>query len=170
MNSVAPGGRPPGIAPRTGGLPAPLPPPGGLFRARVGIGRFAMPLFWLILAAFILAPCACFLVLAISPRLFDQGSQWFTLTYLQQSLTGATAVAIGNSLWVSSAAAAFGLALGLPVAWLAARTTLPGRRLVSGGMWLALLLPSWLPAIGWERIVQQDGVMYRLRLDWPWAT
>jgi iron(III) transport system permease protein len=137
---------------------------------RVRLGRVTMSLFWLILAAFILAPCACFLVLAISPRLFDQGSQWFTLTYVQQSLTGATAVAIFNSLWVSSAAAAFGIALGFPVAWLAARTTLPGRRLVSAGMWLALLLPSWLPAIGWVRIVQPDGVMYRLGLDWPWVT
>ena len=37
-------------------------------------------------------------------------------------------------------------------------------------MWLALLLPSWLPATGWERLVQQDGVMYRIGLDWPWVT
>lgn len=129
-----------------------------------------MPLFWLILCAFILAPCACFLLLAVSPRLFGQGSQWFTLTYLHQSLTGATAVAVVNSLWVSCAAACLGLALGFPIAWLAARTTMPGRRFVSGGMWLALLLPSWLPALGWERLVQQQGVMYRLGLDWPWVT
>ena len=129
-----------------------------------------MPVFWLILCAFILLPCACFLVLAISPRLFDQGSQWFTLTYLHQALTGSTAVAVVNSLWVSSAAAVIGLLVGFPVAWLAARTTMPGRRLVSGGMWLALLLPSWLPATGWERLVQQDGVMYRVGLDWPWVT
>jgi iron(III) transport system permease protein len=33
-----------------------------------------------------------------------------------------------------------------------------------------VLLPSWLPALGWERIVQADGVMYRLGLDWPWVT
>ena len=129
-----------------------------------------MPIFWLILLAFIVAPCACFLALAVSPRLFDQGSQWFTLTYLQQAMTGSTAVAIVNSLWVSSAAAVIGLAVGFPVAWLAARTTMPGRRWVSGGMWLALLLPSWLPALGWERLVQPDGVMYRLGLDWPWVT
>ncbi len=129
-----------------------------------------MPIFWLILFLFILLPCACFLVLCVSPRLFDQGSQWFTLTYLRQALTGSTAVAIVNSLWVSSAAAVIGLAVGFPVAWLAARTTMPGRRWVSGGMWLALLLPSWLPAIGWERLVEQDGVMYRLGLNWPWVT
>jgi iron(III) transport system permease protein len=129
-----------------------------------------MPLFWIILCAFILLPCAAFLLLAVSPRLFGQGSEWFTLTYLQQSLTGSTAVAVVNSLWVSSAAAGIGLVVGFPVAWLAARTTMPGRRWVSGGMWLALLLPSWLPALGWERIVQQDGVMYRLGLNWPWVT
>jgi iron(III) transport system permease protein len=129
-----------------------------------------MPVFWIILCAIILLPCLCFLVLAVSPRLFDQGSQWFTLTYIQQSLTGATAVAITNSLWVSGSAAAIGLVIGFPLAWLAARTTMPGRRLVSGGMWLALLLPSWLPALGWERLVEQDGVMYRLGLHWPWAT
>ena len=129
-----------------------------------------MPVFWLILLAFIVVPCACFLLLCVSPRLFDQGSQWFTLTYLRQALTGSTAVAIVNSLWVSSAAAVIGLAVGFPVAWLAARTTMPGRRWVSGGMWLALLLPSWLPALGWERLVEPEGVMYRLGLDWPWAT
>jgi iron(III) transport system permease protein len=156
------------------------PPPKASARDRYGRGlarlswlrpsRFGMPLFWLILCAIILAPCACFLLLAVSPRLFDQGSQWFTLTYLQQALTGSTAVAVVNSLWVSCAAAFIGLACGFPIAWLAARTTMPGRRWVSGGMWLALLLPSWLPAIGWERLVQQDGVMYRLGLNWPWAT
>jgi iron(III) transport system permease protein len=134
------------------------------------IGRVGMPVFWLILLAFIVVPCACFLLLAVSPRLFDQGSQWFTLTYLQQAMSGSTAVAIVNSLWVSSAAAVIGLAVGFPVAWLAARTTLPGRRWVSGGMWLALLLPSWLPALGWERLVEPEGVMYRLGLDWPWVT
>ena len=129
-----------------------------------------MPVFWLLLAAFILAPCACFLLLAVSPRLFDQGSQWFTLTYLHQALTGATAVAVINSLWVSGCAALLGLLVGFPVAWLAQRTTLPGRQLVSPAMWLVLLLPSWLPALGWERLVQPDGVMYRLGLNWPWVT
>jgi iron(III) transport system permease protein len=160
-------------------------PPSALTAGRRGASRFSpagggpawlrparlgMPIFWLILCAFILLPCACFLVLCLSPRLFDQGSQWFTLTYLRQALTGSTAVAIVNSLWVSAAAAVIGLVVGFPVAWLAARTTMPGRRLVSGGMWLALLLPSWLPATGWERLVQQDGVMYRIGLDWPWMT
>jgi iron(III) transport system permease protein len=134
------------------------------------IGRLGMPLFWLAIGLFILAPCVCFLVLAVSPKLFSEGTQWFTLSYLRQTFTGATAVAVANSLWVSSAAAALGLVIGFPVAWLAARTTLPGRRFVAPAMWLVLLLPSWLPALGWQRLVQQDGVMYRLGFNLPWVT
>jgi iron(III) transport system permease protein len=144
--------------------------PAGGGPSRLRISRAGLPLFWIILTAFILLPCACFLVLAVSPRLFDQGPQWFTLTYLQQALTGSTVVSVTNSLWVSAAAAVIGAGIGFPVAWLAARTTMPGRRFVAGGMWLSLLLPSWLPALGWERLVQPEGVMYRVGLDWPWLT
>jgi iron(III) transport system permease protein len=134
------------------------------------IGMAGKPLFWILLILFILVPCASSLVLTVSPRLFAQGTQWFTLSFLGQAFTGATAIAITNSLWVSAASAALGMAIGFPIAWLANRTTLPGRRLVGGSMWLVLLLPSWLPALGWERIVQVDGVMYRLGMQWPWVT
>lgn len=129
----------------------------------------ARPALWVLLGIFILAPCACFLVLAVSPRLFDQGSQWFTLSYLRGIFTGQTAVSIINSLWVSAAAAVFGLAIGVPIAWLAARTTLPARRFVVGGMWLVLLIPAWLPALGWERLVEPDGVMSRIGLTLPFV-
>jgi iron(III) transport system permease protein len=168
---------------RDTGVPGPAsagPGRRGLDKITAGIGRLTAgralggligkPLFWILLILFILVPCASSLILTISPRLFDQGTQWFTLTYLAQAFTGSTAIAITNSLWVSASAAGLGLAIGFPIAWLANRTTLPGRRFVMGSMWLVLLLPSWLPALGWERIVQADGVMYRLGLDWPWMT
>ena len=161
----------------TPSAPATAPPSGGrdlgweaVSRRLPALGRLGKPLFWLAIILFILVPCACSLILAFSPRLFDQGAQWFTLQYIRQILTGSTAVAITNSLWVSSAAAALGLAIGFPIAWLAGRTSLPGRRVVAGSMWLVLLLPSWLPALGWERLVQPDGVMYRVGLNWPWMT
>ncbi len=119
---------------------------------------------WGLVALFILVPCACFLALSVSPRLFDQGPQWFTLTYLKTIFSGTTAVSVVNSLWVSAAAGAMGLAIGLPIAWLAGRTTLPGRRFVAIGMWMVVLLPSWLPAIGWERLVAAGGVLDRFGL------
>ena len=88
-----------------------------------------------------------------------------------QALTGATAVAIVNSLWVSAPPPCSALAIGFPVAWLAgADHAARAAGWCRGGMWLVLLLPSWLPALGWERLVQPDGVMYRVGLDWPWVT
>lgn len=134
------------------------------------IDQLGRPALWLTVVVLILAPCACFLILAISPRLFDQGSQWFTLSYLGDMFSGSTATALLNSIWVSCAAAGFGLAVGFPIAWLAHRTNLPARRLFVGSMWFVILLPSWLPALGWQRLVQVDGVMYRLGLNFPVVT
>ena len=139
-------------------------------RAGRSAARAGRPLFLLALVAFIIAPCCCFLVLAVSPRLFSQGTQWFTWTYLHQAFTGATFTALANSLWVSAAAAVLGVAVGFPLAWLVSRTSLPGRSLMRGGMWLVLLLPSWLPALGWVRLVEPDGVMYRIGLNLPSVT
>jgi iron(III) transport system permease protein len=149
---------------------------GGGLRSRISATRMARAGqalrfgLWGLVALFILAPCVCFLALSVSPRLFDQGPQWFTLTYLKTIFTGATAVSVVNSLWVSVAAAGMGLVIGLPIAWLAGRTSLPGRRFVSIGMWLVLLLPSWLPAIGWERLVVDDGVLDRFGLGSAFIT
>jgi iron(III) transport system permease protein len=134
------------------------------------LAQVVRPVFWLVLSLLILVPSACFLILAISPRLFDQGPQWFTLSNLRGAFTGATAVALTNSVWVSCAAAGLGLAVGFPIAWLSNRTTLAGRRFVMGGMWLVLLLPSWLPALGWERLVESDGVMNRVGINAPFIT
>lgn len=141
-----------------------------LARALVTAGRYSKAVFWTGLGLFILVPCACFLVLALSPRLFDEGRQWFTLTYLVHAFDGGTFTALADSLWVSVAAAGLGLLVGFPLAWLVCRTDMPGRRYVRGAMWVTLLLPSWLPALGWVRLVEVDGVMYRMGLHWSFVT
>jgi iron(III) transport system permease protein len=146
------------------------PRPGVLRRFRPSAASVLPAVFWLALVLVILAPCVCFLVLAVSPRLFDQGPQWFTLSYLSGAFTGPTIAALANSMWVSCTAALLGLAVGFPIAWATSRTTVPARRLIAGSMWLVLLLPSWLPALGWVRLVQVDGVMYRVGLDLPFVT
>ncbi len=129
-----------------------------------------MPLFWVALAVAILAPCASFLLLAVSPRLFSQGGQWFTLTYLRQVFTGYTATALVNSIWVSVVACVCGTCIGGAIAWSVSRTTLPGRRFIPATMWLALLLPSWLPSLGWVELFQNGGVLQRAGIDLPWLT
>lgn len=145
-------------------------PPTSIRRVTGLLSRGARPLFWILIAVMILLPCACFLVIAVSPRLFDEGHQWFTLSYLKGAFNGTTGVALFNSIWISCSAATLGLLVGFPIAWIASRTNLPARRFVAGGMWIVLLLPSWLPAIGWIRVVQIDGVMYRLGIGSSFVT
>ena len=153
-----------------GPRPSSTPGTGAARRATEAGRRVGQPLLWLLLGFAILAPCVCFLVLAVSPRLFSQGSQWFTLSYLRGVFSGNVLVSLVNSLWVSSVAAAIGIAIGFPLAWLLHRAHIPGRRLFAGAMWLVLLLPSWIPSIGWERLVQPDGVLYRLGVGAAWET
>lgn len=162
-------GRPP-LPQRRGGRRAALRRHPLFLRAAGRLAAIVRIGLWLALGLAILAPCVCFLALAVSPRLFQQGSQWFTLTFLRGAFSGGTATAMVNSLWVSAAAAGIGLVVGFTIAWLTHRTNLPGHRYVAGGMWLVLLLPSWLPALGWQRLVEPDAVMYRMGLHWPLVT
>ena len=72
-----------------------LPPPKrrpGLRTAKFG-RAVGLPLVWLAMALLLLAPVACFLVIAISPRLFQQGTQWFTLANFSSALSGSTSKA-----------------------------------------------------------------------------
>jgi len=124
--------------------------------------------FWLILFFAIIIPSVCFLLLAISPKLFGQGTQLFTLQNFQALFATSTMVALTNSLWVSILSALVGISCALPLAWLFQRSDLPFKKVFSGAMWLILLIPSWIPAIGWERFVNPDGILYRLHLGAPW--
>jgi iron(III) transport system permease protein len=129
----------------------------------VKVGRaVGLPLVWVVVALLLLAPVACFLVIAFSPRLFDQGSQWFTLANFSSALSGENLQGLMNSLLVGVTSAVLAVAMGFPIAWVLGRTNLAGRTVFGVGMWMVLLLPSWLPALGWERLVAPGGVLVQL--------
>ncbi|HSY15169.1 MAG TPA: iron ABC transporter permease [Jatrophihabitantaceae bacterium] len=115
--------------------------------------------FWLLIVAILVLPILLFLLVAFSPRLLDQGPQWFTLTSFSQALQGPLLVGLRNSLIVGSCSAVLAAALGFGVAWVVLRTDLPGRRLWSGSMFALLLAPSYLIALGWERLLEPSGVL-----------
>ncbi len=124
--------------------------------------------FWMVLFLAIIIPCASFLLLAVSPRLFGQGSQFFTLSNFKAVFNGTTMLALTNSLWVASLAALLGVFCAIPLAWLFHRSDLPFKKVFSAAMWLVLLIPSWIPAIGWERFVNPEGILARIHLWAPW--
>ena len=122
-------------------------------------GRAPLVAFWLLIVAILVLPIVLFLLVAFSPRLLSQGSQWFTLTGFRNALKGPLLHAVLDSLGVGVATAVIAAGVGFAVSWLVLRTDVPGRALWSGSMFALLLAPSYLVALGWERLLEPSGVL-----------
>jgi iron(III) transport system permease protein len=116
-------------------------------------------LFWLLIVAILVLPIALFLLVAFSPRLLGQGAAWFTLQGFRDAFTGTLLRGTLNSLVVGVASAVVATAVGAGVAWCVLRTDVVGRRLWAGSMFALLLAPSYLIALGWERLLEPAGVL-----------
>jgi iron(III) transport system permease protein len=114
---------------------------------------------WVALALLLIVPVLLFLVLAVSPRLFDQGSSWFTLSNFQAAFTGFFARGLVNSLWLSALCSVLALGVAVPLAWAVQRTDIIGRRVWPLAIWSLLLMPSFLVAEGWGYLLQPHGVL-----------
>ncbi|HET9691281.1 MAG TPA: hypothetical protein VFP61_09010, partial [Acidimicrobiales bacterium] len=104
-------------------------------------------------------PIALFLLVAFSPRLLSQGPQWFSLAGFRGALHGPLLHAVVDSLGVGAATAVAATAIGFAVAWAVLRTDVPGGGLWSASMFALLLAPSYLVALGWERLLEPSGVL-----------
>lgn len=121
-------------------------------------------LFWLVVMAILVLPIALFLIAAVSPRLLGQGPAWLTLQGFRQAFTSTFLVSIVNSLEISVAAGVLATVTGGMVAWLVLRTSVIARALWSGSMFALLLAPSYLVAMGWQRLFDPGGVLQVLGL------
>src|ERR1700677_1570207 len=139
--------------------PAPLRGPK---KRRTSLGGV---LIWLVLTLLIIAPVLCFLLLAVSPRMFSQGSQWFTLTFIRQAFEGYSGRAIFNSFWVATVVSVFAVAIATTIAWLVHRTNVFGRRFWIIAMWLLLMMPTWMMTLGWTDLLQSFGAASALRIN-----
>lgn len=146
-----------GPAPSAG--PAPRAAPAGWRAVGSRLRAAPMALFWILVVAILLLPIALFLLVAFSPRLFGQGGAWLTLDGFRGAFSGPLLRGIGDSLLVGAASALLAAAVGAAVAWVVQRTTVPGRRVWSAAMFALLLVPSYLIALGWERLLEPQGVL-----------
>jgi iron(III) transport system permease protein len=131
----------------------------GALRGHRGASLAGWVALWLALAALLVAPVAVFLVQALSPRLFDEGTAWFTFANVAAAFSGATLRGLFNSLWVSATTAVGSLVIAMALAWGVHRTNLLGRRAWPLLVWMLLLMPSFLVAEGWEYLLQPHGIL-----------
>ena len=125
-------------------------------------------LFWLLIVAILILPIVLFLAVAFSPRLLDQGTEWFTLSAFAQAVNGQLLLGLLHSLVIGVTTAVASAAVGFLLSWVVLRTNAPGRRIWTGVVFALLLTPSYLIALGWERLVEPNGVLQVLGWDPIW--
>jgi len=126
-----------------------------------------MTIFWLIIVSILVLPIVLFLAVAFSPKLLDQGPQWFTFSSFKAVADPYFLRSIWHSflLGVISAVAATAIAIG--VAWIVLRTNASSRKIWNLSIFALLLAPSYLIALGWERIFERAGVLNIIGIDLP---
>src|ERR1035437_5530463 len=118
-----------------------------------------MAVFWTLIIFILVIPILLFLSVAFSPRLMSQGHQWFTLSSFKPVFTGAYGVALLHSLIVGVIAAIGASVIALSMAFLVLRTNTPARVLWNTTIFALFLAPSYLIALGWQRLFEQRGVL-----------
>ncbi|GAA2073675.1 iron ABC transporter permease [Pseudolysinimonas kribbensis] len=133
---------------------------------RVAIGRSkAFLAFWIVIVLILVLPIAVFLAVAISPALLDQGPAWLSVDAFARALTGPTLRGFLDSIVVAVIAAAVAAGVGFGLAWILLRTDAPLRGLTTGLLFALFLTPSYLIALGWERLLEPNGVLQAVGFD-----
>ena len=135
-------------------------------RRRQRSPRFnALTAFWLLIVAILILPIVLFLAVAFSPALLSQGPEWFTLSAFSTALTGHLLLGFVNSLVIGIVTALLAAVVGFALAWIVIRTDVPARGIWTGVVFALFLTPSYLIALGWERLLEPNGVLQTLGWD-----
>ncbi len=121
--------------------------------------------FWLLIVAILILPIALFLAVAFSPALLSQGPEWFTLSAFSTALTGHLLLGFVNSLVIGIVTALLAAVVGFALAWIVIRTDVPACGIWTGVVFALFLTPSYLIALGWERLLEPNGVLQTLGWD-----
>ena len=104
--------------------------------------------------AFLLLPLAALIIRA----------PWGRITSILR--TGDVASALWLSLWTATVATGIALTIGVPLAWLLARTSVPGLHVVRALVTLPLVLPPVVGGVALLLAFGRNGIVGRLLDDW----
>jgi iron(III) transport system permease protein len=126
-----------------------------------------MTAFWMIIVSILVLPIILFLSVAFSPKLLDQGPQWFTFSSFKAAADPYFLRSIWHSFLLGVISAVAATSVALVVAWIVLRTNTAARKIWNLAIFALLLAPSYLIALGWERIFERAGVLNIIGVDLP---
>jgi iron(III) transport system permease protein len=105
--------------------------------------------------------------ISLQKGVFGTASAVYTLQNYQEILADPFLFhVLGNTAIFTLSTTFFALALGLPIAWLTERTTIPGKTFIYAIMTLGLLIPGIYTAMGWTLIAHpRIGILNRWLID-----
>ncbi len=112
-----------------------------------------------VLTALLLIPTACFLLLPFFPATFGLGQSISGVAAFRHAYQGYVTTALFNSVWVGLAASALALVAAVGLAWLCERHQVRGAGAWRTAVWLLLLVPTYLSALGFEYLLAPQGVI-----------
>lgn len=128
-----------------------------------------MTVFWMIIVSILVLPIILFLSVAFSPKLLDQGPQWFTFSSFKAAADPYFLRSIWHSFLLGVISAVAATSVALLVAWIVLRTNTAARKIWNLAIFALLLAPSYLIALGWERIFERAGVLNIIGVDLPFV-
>jgi iron(III) transport system permease protein len=121
-----------------------------------------------LLIVVLLLPTACFLLLPFFPSLFGQTTSGTDfLSSLRNAYQGYVVTALVNSVWIGLAASAGAILIAVGLAWLCERVRIVGSGVWRLGVWLLLLVPTYLTSLGFEDLLAPRGVIASLTGWYP---
>ena len=124
-----------------------------------GVWRLVASSPYGLLVALLLVPTVCFLLLPFFPSAFGQSTAGIGFAPFRTAYQGYVVTALFNSMWVGLAASAAALVIAVGLAWLCERIRIPGTGAWRLGVWLLLLVPTYLSALGFEYLLAPRGVI-----------
>jgi iron(III) transport system permease protein len=111
------------------------------------------PVFYILLLAivgfFVLFPLSTLVSSSFQVGIFGRATHFGFDNWLEPFHSERLAAAIWNTLSLSLTRQVISLAAGILIAWLIARTNLPGRQWIEIGFWIALFMPALPVAMSW---------------------
>ncbi|TMA07663.1 MAG: iron ABC transporter permease, partial [Deltaproteobacteria bacterium] len=137
-----------------------------LFRAKRQSSPFLISLALAPMAVIFVLVAVMFWI-SLQKGVFGTASATFTLENYRDILADPFLFhVLGNTAIFTLSTTFFALALGLPIAWLTERTTIPGKTFIYAIMTLGLLIPGIYTAMGWTLIAHpRIGILNRWLVD-----
>lgn len=133
--------------------------PYGVPTLNVNVGKAAYLVLFVAVAFVVLFPGIDLLLTSFQVGQLGQPVEWGLGNWRQVFSNSHLAEVFWNTVTLSIARQAIALLLGIGIAWLIARTNLPGRTWIELGFWVALFMPALPVVMSWVLLAGGEGAL-----------